>query len=94
MYGTCMAIFYVNVYRIDIIRQREVKKVKSAEPTANSYRTCRSTRYRQYITNQQRMSLDLVGELGEDLSLQTVDLPIGTQEFLDLHVDLDLGAYI
>ena len=26
-----------NSYRIDIIRQREVKKVESAEPTANSY---------------------------------------------------------
>ena len=27
---TCMTIFYVSVYRIDIIRQREVKKVESA----------------------------------------------------------------
>ena len=32
-----MTIFYVNDYRIDIIRQREVKKVKSAKPTAKNY---------------------------------------------------------
>ena len=27
---TCMTVFYVSVYMIDIIRQREVKKVKSS----------------------------------------------------------------
>ena len=31
---TCITIFYVNVCRIDISRQREVKKVESAEPPA------------------------------------------------------------
>lgn len=33
---TCMTIFYVNVYRIDTVRQREVEKVKSAKLTANN----------------------------------------------------------
>ena len=30
-------VYYVNVYRIDIIGQREAKKVKSAEPTTVEY---------------------------------------------------------
>ena len=34
--ATCMTIFYIDFCKIDIIRQREVKKVESAKPTANN----------------------------------------------------------
>ena len=33
---TCMTIFYIDVYRIDIVSQREVKKVEPTKPTANN----------------------------------------------------------
>ena len=53
---TCMTIFYVNVYRIDIIRQREVEKVKSAKLTANNVdlgmHACMHTRTHMYFLDK------------------------------------------